>query len=318
LPEAGPTAAPLFRAEAIAHRARAHTEAHVLALTPRWTRWTYWLLLSVLGIAAIFSVVARINEYASGPAVIRLEGRRDVTARFAGTVANIGVQPGQRVADGDLLVTLYGAQEAAELERTRREFDLELVKLLRDPSDAAARAALTSLRAQRELAEARLAERVIRAPQAGTISDIRIRAGQELHPGDVLLSLRDADAPCVVVAMLPGNYRPQLRPGMPLRLELDGYRYAYREVVIDSIGDEIIGPAELKRYFGPELGDTMEVSGPTLLVQAHLPSNTFRARGEQFHYYDGMRASAEVRVRAASVLVTLVPGLRAVLEATGG
>ena len=137
------------------------------------------------------------------------------------------------------------------------------------------------LRAQRDLAEARLAERIIRAPQAGTISDVRIRPGQQLQPGDVLLSLVDADAPCVVIAMVPGHFRPQLAKGMSLRLELDGYRYAYRDVVIDAIGDEIVGPAELKTLPGPRARRHDGCAGPTLLVQAHLPSNTCPARVEK-------------------------------------
>jgi membrane fusion protein (multidrug efflux system) len=318
VPDVEPPAPRLFRAEAVAYRAQAQVASHVLELSPRWTRWAYWLLLVVLVVAAVFSIVGKIHEYATGPAVIRLEGRRDVTARFAGTVATIDAQPGRRVAAGDVLVQLYEGQESAELDRVRKESEIQLVKLLRDPGDTLARAALASLRAQRELAEARLAERVVRAPQAGTISDVRIRPGQQLQPGDVLFSIVDADAPCEVVAMIPGHFRPQLAPGMSLRLELDGYRYAYRDVIIDAIGDEIVGPAELKRFLGPELADTMEVQGPTLLVQAHLPSNTFRARGQELHYYDGMRATAEVRIRAASLLVTLVPGLRSILEASGG
>lgn len=308
------TPTPIFRAEAIAYRARPQSESHVLEVSPRWTRWTYWLLATLVGVAIAYSIAGHVHEYASGPAVIRVEGRSEVTARSAGTVASIAIGPGQRVEQGALLVRLYDAEERAELERTRREFELQLVKLLHDPADDEARTALSGLRAQRELAEARLAERTIVAPMAGTTSDVRIRRGQVVAPGETLLSLVAADAPCVVIAMVPGHYRPQIEAGMPLRLELDGYRFAYREVVVDKVGDEIVGPAELKRYLGPELGDTLEVKGPTLLVEAHLSGNTFLAQGERFHYYDGMRARADVRLRTASVSVALIPGLRYLFE----
>jgi multidrug resistance efflux pump len=304
----------IFRAEAIAHRARPQTESHVLEISPRWTRWAYWLVVAVAGGAVVYGMVARVHEYASGPALIRVEGRLDVTARSAGTVSKIAVRPGQRVAEGEVLVQLHDAAERAELERTRHEFELQLVKLLREPTDEAARMTLAGLRAQRELAQARLDQRVIVAPKAGTTSDVRIRQGQQLAAGETLLAIVDSDAPCVVVAMVPGHFRPQIRTGMPLRLEIDGYRYAYREVVVDKIGDEIVGPAELARYLGPELGDTMNVAGPTLLVEAHLPSNTFHAQGEEFHYYDGMRARADLRLRTTSVSVALLPGLRYLIE----
>ena len=309
---------PLFRAEAVAYHANNRSVGRLLELSPRWTVWAYRLLLSVLGVALLWSVLGTVHEYATGPALIRVEGRKDVTARIAGTVAEIHVQPGQRVAAGDLLVRQYGAQESAELERVSRELELQLVKLLRDPGDQVARGALTTLHTQKELAEAQVEQRTIRAFQAGIVSDVRIRPGQQVEPGDILLSTVQSGSACVIVAMLPGHYRPQLASGAPLRLELDGYRFAYRDVTIDVIGDEIIGPGELRRYLGPELADTIEVQGPTLLVRAHLSSNTFEARGERFHYYDGMRATANVRVQSASLLVTLVPGLKLILEASGG
>jgi membrane fusion protein (multidrug efflux system) len=308
----------LFRSEALAHHARTDVEGHVLELSPRWMRWAYGVLLAVLATSLVYAAVGTVYEYASGPAVIRVQGRHDVTARFAGNVAEIFVEPGQRVHSGDLLVRLYRAQEEAERDRVEQEFQLQLVRVLRDPADQVARQALTSLRAQRELAEARLEERTLRAPADGAVSDVRIRPGQQLQPGDPILSLVAPDAPCVIVAMLPGHMRPQLKPGMSLRLELDGYRYAYRDVVVDAVGDEIIGPAELRRYLGPELADTIQVNGPTLLVRAHLPTSTFAANGQTYHYYDGMPARAEVRVRAESLLVTLVPGLKALFEGRHG
>jgi biotin carboxyl carrier protein len=315
-----PTPPPnLFRAEAVAHHGReVITDGRVLELSPRWTVWSYRLMMLVLGVAAVYGALGTIPEYASGPAVIRVEGRQHVTARAAGTVASIAVEPGRRVVAGQPLLQLYQANEQAELERVHQEYEQRLLELLRDPNDAAARQALTGLRPQRELAQARVEQRTVRAPVAGTVSDIRVRAGQQVEPGDTLLSLVEPGATCLVVAMLPGHSRPQLHRGMRLRFELDGYRYTYQDVGIEAIGDQLVGPAELRRFLGPELGDTIEAQGPTLLVQARLPANTFSADGQTFHYYDGMRARAEARLRAASLFVTLVPGLRALFERGGG
>lgn len=314
----GATAKQLFRGEAIAHRARSNVESHVLALSPRWTRWTYWVLAWLLAAGLCYAAVGTIDDYATGPALVRFENRRNIIARSPGTVAEVRAQPGQRVEAGDILLRLHEAEESAELERLQREFELTLVKLLREPADQTARAALTSLHAARQLAQARLEERVIRAPRAGTVGDVRVRNGQELAPGAVLLSLIDEAAPGVVMALLPGHFRPQLRLGMPLRLELEGYRYAYRELVVSAIADELVGPAELKRYLGAEFADAIDFEGPRILVRAALPSRTFRARGVDYPYFDGMRAIADVRVRDESLLVTLVPGLRALFEASDG
>jgi biotin carboxyl carrier protein len=310
--------AKLFRSEAVASHGNGRTTGKLLELSPRWSAFAYRLLVSTVLVALAWSTVGTIHEYAIGPALIRVEGRRDVTARLPGTVSEIQVQPGQRIRGGEVLLRFYGATENAQYERVSRELELQLVKLLRDPGDQSARASLTALHTQKELAESQVALRTVRAQYAGVVSDVRIRLGQQVQPGDVLLSTVQANSPCVIVAMLPGHYRPQLAPGASLRLELDGYRFAYREVTIDTISDDIIGPGELRRYLGAELADTVDVQGPTLLVRAYLSSNTFEARGQRLHYYDGMRATANVRVQTASILVTLVPGLKLILERTGG
>jgi multidrug efflux pump subunit AcrA (membrane-fusion protein) len=300
-----------FRQEAIDYHAGDRRDGALLRLSPRWTRWSYWLLLATLVAAAAYGAVGHVHEYASGPAVIRVEGRLDLTAKSDGTVATVSVQPGQRVAEGQPLVQFFMEQEHAERERLQKEFDLQLLKLLRDPSDESARQSLSSLRAQRELASTRLEQRLVRAPRAGIVSDVRIRPGQHLGVGELILTIVGDDARLSMVALLPGRYRPMLKPGLPLRFELVGYRYEYRELRIESIGDEVIGPNEAKRYLGPGLADSVVIDGPVVLVRANLPAARFFSDGESYQYFDGLHARAEARVRSESIVLTILPALKA-------
>ncbi|HEX9945530.1 MAG TPA: GAF domain-containing protein [Thermoanaerobaculia bacterium] len=311
----GLPAAALFREEAVEHhQVGLRSEGDVLRVDPGWMRWTYRLLVAALVAGLLFSLLARVREYAAGPAVVRLGGRTDLTATGEGTVTQVDVAPGQRVEPGRLLVRFYGAREAAELARLDREFELQLINRLRDPSDAGAESALISLRAERELARARLAEREVRAPAAGVVSDIHVRPGQHIAPGQSLLSLARGQGKPEVIAFVPGEYRPLLKPGMPLRLELQGYRYAYRHLIVDSVGDEVVGPAEAQRYLGAEIADAVQFTGPVVRVSARLASDTFEADGRVRRYHDGMLGRAEVRVRSERVLVALVPALKAIFE----
>jgi membrane fusion protein (multidrug efflux system) len=311
-------ASDLFRKEALEYyQGSAESSGRVLQLSPAWLRYAYWLLTGVAIVGAIFSAVGTVHEYASGPSVIRAIGWTDLTAKQTGTVSSVEVVPGQRVTAGQVVVRLYTAQEAGELDRINKEFELQLVKTLRDPTDKVARQALTSLRAQRELAESRLEERLVRAPHAGIVSDVRIRQGQPLGMGDNILSLIGEQTKFSVVAMLPGRYRPMLRQGMPLRLELSGFKYVYQNVIIDSVGNEVVGPSEVKRFLGPGLSDTIVLKEPVVLVEARLPQPTFVADGKTFSYFDGMQGDADARVRSESVLVTLVPGIKAIFSDGG-
>jgi hypothetical protein len=226
----------------------------------------------------------------------------------------VDVQPGQRVEAGGVLVTLYLADRAGELERLNREFDLQMIKFLRDPADQTARSSLTTLRAERQLAQSRLEEQWLKAPHAGIVSDIRIRPGQHVAPGDPVLSLLGDNMRWVVVAMLPGYARPLLRPGTVMRLELAGYRYAYRDVAIQSVGNEIVGPTEVRQYLGQEIADAVPVTGPAVLVKAQLPSNTFQADGNSLSYYEGMVGTVDARLRRQPILLSLIPALKSLFR----
>jgi multidrug efflux pump subunit AcrA (membrane-fusion protein) len=305
----------LFRREALETLVQGRQrQGEPLRISPAWTRWTYWVLIAFFVIAGPFLLVARIGEYAEGPAVVKIEGRTEITATTGGTVTSVDVQPGETVGTGQPLVRLYDRQESAELERTRREFELLLVRYLKRPSDAGLRQSLIALRGEKDLAEARLEQRIVRAPEAGRVGDIHVRPGQVVAAGDTILSLLGPAPAVSVIVMLPGSYRPLLAPGMVLRLELSGYRYAYETTTIEAIGDEVIGPQAALRYLGPEIADTVSLTGPVVVVRARLRNATFMTDQQVYDLYDGMLGRGEVRVRSQSLLVLLVPSLRALFE----
>ena len=304
----------LFRTQALQALEEAESASgELLHIAPRWTRWAYWVLGAAVAGSLSFAAFAFIGEYAGGPAVVRVEGRTDLTANASGIVEAVPVQPGQHVVPGQLLVRFNVSSESAELARLQMEFDGQLLKLLRDPGDQAARQSLTSLRAQKELAAARVAQRSVRAPHAGVVSDVRIRRGQLLQAGDLIVSLIGSATRFHLVAFVPGQFRPLLHPGMPLRLRLSGFTRADVMTTIDSVGDEVVGPAEARRYLGPDVADVVTINGPVVLVKAELPGTAFTSDGKRFNFYDGMTGNAEARVRSQRVLTVLVPGLRWVL-----
>ncbi|MCP4656633.1 MAG: HlyD family efflux transporter periplasmic adaptor subunit [bacterium] len=312
-------AAKIFRPEALEHHTRGfQDQGHLLELSPDWIRWAYRLLLGVFVAAVLYSVLGSIHEYAPGLAVVRVEGLTEVNAKLAGTVTSVEIEAGRRVDAGELLVRFYGVREVAEVDRIQREFELGLINRLRNPADRTSERALSALRAQKQLAEARLEERSVRAPHAGIVADLRIRPGQHLSPGQSILSLIGDNPELRVVALFPGHYRPLIELGMPLRLELQGYKYAYQHLVVDGIGEEVVGPAEAGRVLGASIADAVPLTGPVIFVHARLPAKTFESGGRVYEYHDGMQGRAEVRVRSESILTTLIPGLKAVLSDAHG
>lgn len=304
----------IFRREAVQYHVNASRQSHLLRFEPLWAALAYRLLLATCGVALLYSILAQVHEYAGGVAVIESEGRIDITAHAGGSVESVSVRPGQRVVRGQVLARLYAAGEAAELDRIEQELELQMIALLRNPGDPAVRSTIVSLNAQRDLAASRLEQRLLRAPHAGMVSDVRIRPGQDLQAGDVALSLLGESAGFRIIAVLPGQYRPLIRPGMALRLELLGFPYAYQTVTIERVSDEVVGPAEVQRYLRQPIADALQAPGPVILVEASLPGRSFTVHGRALGFHEGMMARAEISVRSERIIATLIPGLEVLLE----
>jgi membrane fusion protein (multidrug efflux system) len=146
------------------------------------------------------------------------------------------------------------------------------------------------------------------------VSALRIRPGQYVNAGEGVVSVVGDEQKVQLVALLPGGYRPMLAPGKPLRVELDGFKHEYQDLTIESVGDEIVGPTEVRRFLGAEISDAVNLQGPLVLVKARVPSRTFDSQGKTFNYFDGMQARADARVRTERIIVTLVPGLKGALR----
>ncbi len=297
----------LFRQEALEHHSRPEVRGGLLQISPLWARSTYWIILLLVLVGGVGLALVDINDYAMGPVLVQVKGLEDVTATAGGRVSRVLVQRGQRVKAGEPLVELYSSVESVERERLEQEFRTLLATTLLNPLNTAAQQVVSTMRSQLELSQARLSERSLRAPFDGVINDLRVREGQFLGPGEVVASVLREGAESWAQALLPGRYRPMIKPGQRLRLELEGFPYQFQELEVANISDELVGPAEVRRYLGPALGDAVPLQGPVVVVEARLPASTFQADGRTYHYYTGMPGVARVEVRARNGWVTLLP-----------
>jgi multidrug efflux pump subunit AcrA (membrane-fusion protein) len=301
---------PLFRREAVDHQRSKGLRAELLAIDSAATSWGFRLLCAAMAMAFLFFVLGRLNEYASGPAFVRLDGSTTITASAAGLVTKVLVTPGDKVQKGDVLVRFHATEELGELDTTTRELETEVERLLLHPDDPVTRAAIVSLRGKRDLAQQRLDQRTVRAPHSGTIGDVRVREGQLVDPGLRMLDLQGVASTATVVALLPGRYRPMLRAGDKLRFELDGFHHRAHELVVSHVGDQIVGPSEAARYLGRDLADAFSISSPVILVQATLDRPSFELDGQRYDFASGMYGKAEAVVRNEPIAFAFVPSLK--------
>jgi hypothetical protein len=304
----------LFRTRALEQVDEGAERADFLRISPSWTRWAYWVVLGGAIAAVAYVTLAHVDEWAQGPGLIQVDGLTELTAKTAGTVASVAVEPGDQVEAGTVLATLTSDNERAQLERLDHEFNLQLTRTLRDPSDQTARQSLVSLRVERDLARARLDDMFLRAPDAGIVEDIRVRPGQALAPGDQILTLSGRDRKCAVWALLPGRYRPELAHGAEVRFNVSGYRYAQAKTLLSTVSAHVLGPREVGRYLGNEVAGSLELQGSTVIAKAELESCDFVSDAEQYRFHQGMGGTSEVRLRSEPLWAVLFPNLRKVFR----
>jgi hypothetical protein len=114
--------------------------------------------------------------------------------------------------------------------------------------------------------------------------------------------------------VMPGHFRPQLREGLPARLELSGYAHAYEPITLSRVSDEVVGPNEARRFLGQDVADAVAMTGPVVLAEAILTRDHFVADGRRYPFVDGLQGRVHVKVRSIPIILGLVPGLRYLYE----
>ena len=304
----------LFRPAALRAHRRGAAEGSVLRVTGAWIGRLYWALLAIAVAGVAFAIFGRVHEFATGPAIV-LSGRaEELHAEVGGYVERILVRPGETVTAGQVLLELNGAAQESERRRSQEEFDLYLLRLLKDPADESARQTLASLRPRLELARSELQLRQCRATNAGRILEVRVRERQQVSAGEPLIAVAGDRGATGLVALLPGVYRPQLKPGLRLRFRIVGGEEFHCELVVREVSDQVTGPAAVRRFLGSELGDAVAVPSASVLVRADLPDTPSDKSAHPVRLYPGMQGIAEVAVRDESILAAFVPGLKPLLE----
>tara|TARA_R110002096_G_scaffold42143_2_gene113496 strand:+ start:12811 stop:14658 length:1848 start_codon:yes stop_codon:yes gene_type:complete len=297
----------IFRQEAALAQAANTTSGDVVRVSPPWIGWSYWGLVLVLLGLAVFVCLAEIPDYSSGPVVIRESGRTEVLSPVSGNIENVLVTSGQRIQAGQKLATFYSPEESTQLKRLELEWQASLRAYLANRSDTAARNAVASLRLQRDQLLDKL---TLRAPHGGIVNDVRTSSGQHSELGETLLSISQPGEALSVIAFLPGADRPQLEPGMSLRMTLQGYPQTHIDIAIESVSKDVMGPAEASRALGRGLVDSIALPASVVILRGTLQTPGFEVDGEEYRYSHGMLGLAEVKLRSDSVIRTLIPALK--------
>ncbi len=163
------------------------------------------------------------------------KGRQSVTLTAAATqlVDRVRFTDGQAVAKGAVLVELKDteqnaglAQAQARLVQAQRDFDRWKTLAAQGFASKTAldqrEATYLSARADVQAAQARQADRTIRAPFAGVVGLSDIAPGALINPGSAIVTLDDISTVRVDFE-IPDRYLASLREGQPINAKADAY-----------------------------------------------------------------------------------------------
>ncbi|NWG46195.1 MAG: efflux RND transporter periplasmic adaptor subunit [Alphaproteobacteria bacterium] len=156
-----------------------------------------------------------------------------LTAKVSDQVSAIHFTDGMLVEAGDVLVELASDENAAQLAQARASLD-EAEKAYRRILDleqrgTSTRAQLDSALARRNVAqaqveaiEARLADRIVRAPFSGVLGLRMVSLGTLMRPGDVITTLDDISR-IKVDFSLPEKFLTAVEPGQLIEAKAAAY-----------------------------------------------------------------------------------------------
>lgn len=297
----------IYREQAVEAYGEGDSEGQVIRISPRWMDRIFWVLLfSIVG-AFAFAALVDVPTYSEGPAVVQLGKDVEVAAATSGHLTRMLVEPGATVRAGDPLMYLFDAADIAEYDRIAFEWSAALRAYLMS-NDSTRTTALLEATSRLDAARNAIERKVVASPRDGVIGAPRVRLGQVVEAGQVLLAVVPASAAGRVVVALPGHDHARLEVGQRLRLELDGYKQTYLDLTVASVGESVLSPGEAQRFLGPA-AESMQISDTVAIVTAVLPADEFEHRGDIFPYSHGMRAQSAVRVSSETLLAMILPDL---------
>ena len=172
-----------------------------------------------------------------------------ITAKVSETVAKVNFDSGDKVKAGQVLVTLSGRAQQAQLDEAsanfreadslyQRQQDLAKRQLIAASQFEAQHAARDAAKARLDQVRAPLSDRVITAPFAGVLGLRQISEGALVTPGTVITTLDDLSA-IKLDFSVPEQFLPTLSVGATVLARADAYPEQEFHGQIDSVDSRI-------------------------------------------------------------------------------
>lgn len=227
--------------------------------------------------------VSEISDRVEALGTARANESVSISANVTEKISDIRFEDSQRVRKGDVLVVLEQAEEQANLEQAKavlgeRQLSLDRLLTLEKRQLAAtdeldsARLGVEQARANISAIQARIDDRIIRAPFAGVLGLRNISVGALVETGDLIATLDDTRI-IKLDFSVPALFLPELKAGMTINARaasLGDKTYVGEVSSVDSRVDPVTRSVRVRALLPNPRGDIV----PGVLMQVDLLRNT--------------------------------------------
>jgi RND family efflux transporter MFP subunit len=234
-----------------------------------------------VSVAKVTAVDAPVLTEVTG--TVRPAQRATLAAKIMGTISDLPVTLGQRVAAGDLLLKISAAEISARVAQARSQFNVAQRDLARERDLLAKNASTADMvrgledrfagaEAMVREAETMLGYTELRAPFAGTVVRKFVNAGDLAAPGQPLVEI-EGHGDLQIETGIPDSLANNVKIGDDLLIQTDaGGSFRARVAEISSAADAFARTVTAKLAVA---ADAPVRSGQ--FVRVHVPSATVRA-----------------------------------------
>ena len=231
-------------------------------------------------------VIREISDRVEALGTARANESVNITSNVSEKIRKIHFEDGQQVKTGEILAVLNYAEEQANLKQAQAfsgERKLALNRLLQlDERKLAAEDEIDRTRLELEQADAsisaiqaRISDRVIRAPFDGMVGLRYISVGALVETGDLITTLDDTSQ-IKLDFSVPAMFLAELKPGLKIKARataLDNKEYLGEVKSIDSRVDPVTRSVQVRALLPNPDGSIL----PGILMQVDLLRNTRQA-----------------------------------------
>lgn len=209
----------------------------------------------------------------------------DVPAEVRGKVAEIFLEEGNRIGEGDLILKLDDELYQAEFDRVRAQSDydertynrsVELLErgVLNKSEVEEAQARMQVSRANYQVAKNNLEDTEVYSPTSGVLNELLVEQGEYVAPGDTIAQIVDVSTLRMVI-QVPERDVQYVRMGLPVVLTVDAQdarKLSGKVIYISQVADESTRTTRVEITVDNRAGRLH--SG--MIVRANLPRRVLR------------------------------------------